>query len=270
MSISKYDKNDSKKNSFTIGEISRMYQICTDSLRYYEKKGVISPRRDQNGYRMYDSDNIWRMNVIMNLRSLGFSVDEIAEYIKTRTVASTIDLLNKELNIIQRSEQKLEELKKQLNVYMNVISEAQNLMVGKIDIKEIPQRNVYRITENFSSDEHMDLLMKGLVEKSERHIHLIGNNHTAAILSEDNSEYTYSGALIFDEHGDDVLPQGKYLSICYSGKWNTRKYADILTQYGQMHNLPIIKPFIDIIWIETHTSSEVNEYRGEVQVHIDL
>ena len=36
------------KQYYTIGEISKIYQIGTDSLRYYEKLGILSPRRGAN------------------------------------------------------------------------------------------------------------------------------------------------------------------------------------------------------------------------------
>ena len=49
---------------FKIGEISRMYHIGTDSLRYYEKIGILRPKRGENQYRLYRMEDIWRLNVI--------------------------------------------------------------------------------------------------------------------------------------------------------------------------------------------------------------
>ena len=57
---------------FRIGEISKMYHIGTDSLRYYEKIGILSPKRGENQYRLYRTEDIWRLNVIRELRELGF------------------------------------------------------------------------------------------------------------------------------------------------------------------------------------------------------
>lgn len=41
------------KDYYKINEISNLYGIGVDSLRYYEKIGVLIPRRDTNGYRLY-------------------------------------------------------------------------------------------------------------------------------------------------------------------------------------------------------------------------
>ena len=42
-----------RKEYYKIGEISTLYGIGADSLRYYEEIGILKPRRDSNGYRMY-------------------------------------------------------------------------------------------------------------------------------------------------------------------------------------------------------------------------
>ena len=41
------------KEYYKIGEISKLYSIGTDSLGYYEEIGILKPKRDDNGYRMY-------------------------------------------------------------------------------------------------------------------------------------------------------------------------------------------------------------------------
>ena len=40
------------KDYYKINEIARLYGIGQDSLRYYERLGLLSPRRDTNGYRL--------------------------------------------------------------------------------------------------------------------------------------------------------------------------------------------------------------------------
>ena len=41
------------KKYFRIGEISRLYDIGVDSIRYYEEIGIIKPERSESGYRRY-------------------------------------------------------------------------------------------------------------------------------------------------------------------------------------------------------------------------
>ena len=67
------------KEFFKIGEISKLYHIGADSLRYYEELGLLTPKRGENQYRQYSLHDLWRLNVIRDLRSLDFSMEQIKE-----------------------------------------------------------------------------------------------------------------------------------------------------------------------------------------------
>jgi len=69
------------KKYFKIGEIAKLYHIGTDSLRYYEKLGILTPKRSENDYRLYSLHDIWRLNVIRDLRNLDFSMEQIKDYL---------------------------------------------------------------------------------------------------------------------------------------------------------------------------------------------
>ena len=70
------------KDYYKIGEISKIYGIGRDSLMYYEDIGILKPFRDKNGYRMYKLSDIWRLNLIKELRSLNFPMKKIKEYLE--------------------------------------------------------------------------------------------------------------------------------------------------------------------------------------------
>ena len=88
------------KNFFKIGEISKLYGIGTDSIRYYEEIGMIQPKRSESGYRYYSIHDIWRLNVIRDLRSIGFTMEQIREYLKHHTVSSSLSMLEEEKKAI--------------------------------------------------------------------------------------------------------------------------------------------------------------------------
>ena len=56
------------KDYYKIGEISKIYGIGRDSLMYYEEIGILNPFRDSNGYRLYSITDIWKLNLIKELR----------------------------------------------------------------------------------------------------------------------------------------------------------------------------------------------------------
>ena len=69
------------KDYYKINEISKLYGIGVDSLRYYERLGILKPRRDTNGYRLYDLKDMYKLTVIRDLRKLDFSMSQIKEFL---------------------------------------------------------------------------------------------------------------------------------------------------------------------------------------------
>jgi DNA-binding transcriptional MerR regulator len=75
---------------YKIGDVARILGISADLLRYYEKKGVVTPYKDvHNDYRYYDS---WDINFLMDclwFKNFGFSIEQIADMVR---IPSTSDL----------------------------------------------------------------------------------------------------------------------------------------------------------------------------------
>ena len=120
------------KQFYKIGEISKLYQIGPDSLRYYEELGLLNPTRGENGYRMYGLNDLWRLNVIRDLRKLNFPMEKIASYIRSRSVATTKELLNEELSIIDTHIQTLTQLRENVSERLNTLYEAEIQPIGNV------------------------------------------------------------------------------------------------------------------------------------------
>ena len=74
-----------RKARFKIGDLSRLFHIGQDSIRYYEKVGLLHPVRDpSNNYRTYTIDDVRTMNTVRELLDLGFSTDEILAFERDR------------------------------------------------------------------------------------------------------------------------------------------------------------------------------------------
>lgn len=66
------------------GELARLAGVSPDTLRHYERKGLLSPRRSRNGYREYSIQMLDRVRLIRRAISVGFTIDELASILKTR------------------------------------------------------------------------------------------------------------------------------------------------------------------------------------------
>lgn len=61
-----------------IGTVAELTGVGTETIRYYEKAGVMSEaERAANGYRLYDEAHVRRLRFIKRCRELGFSLDEV-------------------------------------------------------------------------------------------------------------------------------------------------------------------------------------------------
>ncbi len=67
------------------GELAKAAGVSTDTLRHYERKGVLGrPRRASNGYRLYPENALKRVLLVRRALSVGFTLDELARILNER------------------------------------------------------------------------------------------------------------------------------------------------------------------------------------------
>ncbi len=60
-----------------INDLEKVLGVKRSSIFYYEREGLLAPRREENNYREYDEDDLRRLKTVVVLRKLGFTVEEI-------------------------------------------------------------------------------------------------------------------------------------------------------------------------------------------------
>ncbi len=74
----------------TIGQLARKAQVHVETVRYYERRGLLpQPLRRWSGYRQYSQDDVIRLRFIKRAQRLGFSLKEIAELLSLRVDPDT-------------------------------------------------------------------------------------------------------------------------------------------------------------------------------------
>ena len=75
----------SSKAYLRSGELAEQAGVSTDTLRHYERKGLIpAPRRSQNGYREYPADTLDRVRLVRRALTVGFTLDELIPILRER------------------------------------------------------------------------------------------------------------------------------------------------------------------------------------------
>lgn len=139
---------------YKISNIAKILGVTPDTLRYYEKEGIVKPQKDAHtNYRYYD---FWDVNYLIDTlwyRSFGFSVKDI----KKMTSEDTIDDLR---NRFREKEQEYQETITRTQMMLHLAQSYQKYWdmipdeIGKCGIKERSAHVHFanRFTEDFSDD----------------------------------------------------------------------------------------------------------------------
>lgn len=82
--VSTYGETSPSKREFSIGDMASLYGVSLRTLRFYEDRGLIFPRR-QGTARFYSPNDRIRLELILKGKRLGFSLTEIYNLIESRT-----------------------------------------------------------------------------------------------------------------------------------------------------------------------------------------
>lgn len=71
--------------TLTIGELARAGGIGVETVRFYERKGLLpEPPRTHSGYRQYPAETVDRVRFVRRAQSLGFTLREVTELLDLR------------------------------------------------------------------------------------------------------------------------------------------------------------------------------------------
>lgn len=136
----KYHRGD---NFMTIAEVSKKYNISADTLRYYERIGLI-PRvtRNKSGIRDYSETDCNWVQFIKCMRSAGVQIEALIEYVELfqqgdDTISARKDILieQRELLIerLNNMQQTLERLNKKIENYDNIVNPYEKKLIKPQD-----------------------------------------------------------------------------------------------------------------------------------------
>ena len=220
------------KNFFTAGELANIYGISKQALLYYDKVKLLSPQIvAENGYRHYFIQQYLDLELIVNLRSLDFSIAEIKDYLENRSKEKFIEILKKRRTDCQNL---IKDNQKISDVITNILDEEENgnrTPIGKITLT-YNKEELLRITTLVEEDSSWNRIVK-FAKHTQFNFH---NNHMTKkrcglILSQDdfNSDDKYYAAKAFFSFAPNtplhlkvlknILPKGFYLELNFQGSY---------------------------------------------------
>ena len=97
-----------------ISEMAKMTDLSASKLRYYEKKQLIKVKRDENGRRVYDENDVEWVKFICRLKDTGMILKDIQKYAKLRyagesTMAERLEMLRAHREYVLKQQLKWQE-----------------------------------------------------------------------------------------------------------------------------------------------------------------
>lgn len=120
-----------KNELMLIGEIAEFFGVSRKAIRLYEKKGIIKPVEvdAENGYRYYSAEQVQQLNALLELKALGFSLDEIKTIMDGKTTKEQlIDALRKKRQAWQET---LETAKYKMECLDHIVSNVKDLKTAE-------------------------------------------------------------------------------------------------------------------------------------------
>jgi DNA-binding transcriptional MerR regulator len=102
--------------SYTIGDLAREFGVTLRTLRFYEDRGLLSPRRDGTA-RIYDARDRDRLSVILKGKQLGFTLTEIRAMLAEERLSDgsaaklqlSMDQIEDQINHLEQQKAEIEE-----------------------------------------------------------------------------------------------------------------------------------------------------------------
>ncbi len=116
----------------TIAEVSRKYDLTQDTIRYYEKEGLIpTVPRTESGIRNFNEESCNWIEFIKCMRNAGLEIEVLKEYVKLfkqgkETVAERKELLEKQRGKLLEKQKNINETLERLNHKINLYDEIEN------------------------------------------------------------------------------------------------------------------------------------------------
>jgi MerR family transcriptional regulator, mercuric resistance operon regulatory protein len=111
---------------FTIGKMSKLTGVNIETIRYYEKIGILSkPPRNSSGYRVYAKPHLERLSFVRRSRELGFSQPEVRKLLSLvdehkYTCAEVHEMTSRHLSSVR---DKIRDLRKLERALSNMVNE---------------------------------------------------------------------------------------------------------------------------------------------------
>lgn len=234
-----------KKYLYSTGEFAKLNGINKRTLHYYDEIGLFCPEiREENGYRYYTCFQTVQLELIVTLRKIGLSIEEIICYQKKPSDTSFADVICEKKTLIDKSIQELLNTKAFLERKSDKLSMSMAAEHGKVETITLGEQRILLSAPITGKYDDNDFAVAGEFSLRLKSLFGLYDNFGSRISAENilKGEYhNYDCFFAFGradiENYDDVIPPGKYIRTYCVGSWDKlgEVYQCVCTFAGDNH-----------------------------------
>ncbi|WP_042352671.1 MerR family transcriptional regulator [Bacillus massiliigorillae] len=269
------------KDSFLIGEVSKLFQLDIRTLRYYDKIHLFKPKYvdEHNGYRYYTIDQFEQLNTILYLKSLHVPLKDIKEFLENRDVDNILFLLEKQKIETEKRLYEISQVQRKIDKRIEQIKDATHQdVLYRIREHELPERVVVYLKQNIYMKNDFEMLirvlennanMKSAVFLGKVGFSIAADNLKKRMFNEYNSIFIIVDAESYRYSEARTLSKGIYLSIRFEGTHeDASPYYDQLIDYIEKNQYEIVDDAIEITLIDYGFTNDKSKFVTEIQIPI--
>lgn len=267
------------KDTFSIGELAKLFNISTDTLRHYDKIDLLKPNCDVvNKYRFYSVRNFFKLSRILFFKNLDISLQDIKKYMNNKNTNNLITLLKNKEEEIDVKINKLVNLKNKINTKLELLGNIKHEL-NIVKIKRLPQRIGVVLDIKDSKNEYE---LKESVKKNEKYLKLSswlieGQIYTS--LSRENmssgnfNKFKYFIEILSTENIIELdmitIPENEFAYVVFLGPYrDIENHYTVLIEWIQENGYEILGDSIEKNIVDYDFSDSENEYVSEIQIPI--
>lgn len=272
------------ENYFTAGELASLFNISKQTLLYYDKIGLLAPEFiSSNGYRYYSISQYLTLEIIVNLRALKMSIEEIKKFLSHKEKTAFFELLlqkdNDFQNIIKDYEQARKSIanvlehyntnyENQINKLTLVYREKRLLKTTILPDKITGKESVAMYAKHTQRTFHN----KGILEKRigwtvDINKFLAGDDKLSSKMY-----FNYAPDITGHTHPEKfTLPEGMYIEIIFQGTFykNSKILSKLISDFISKNDLQPISD-VYIVPLENHwLTDDLTKYINKLYFQVE-
>lgn len=268
----------------SIGKMANLNQVTVQTLRYYEKIGLLVPDLvdRESGYRYYHINQCARLDMIQYMKCLGMSLESIKHYFDQRDIQEFSAMLEdheawihkkiKELTAMQAAAQQYQ---KNIGRYMKAPA------AGVIQLEKMEERRIFSYDAGVNFYEKgmdtWEYMIRGLkMQIAVAHLPMVKFCNVGSILRKDwvqeRSFYSTEIFIFVDEAEEttEILPAGMYLTVYFNDFYREMEYGNLLLDYAQAQGYEVAGDYICEVVVELPIFEEKRNMFIKVQIPVKM